>query len=95
MKEQEHEIRMKDGSIRSFTAKEVSAKTGLSADLIRNRIRKGIRDWVRLTESAEAAKKRARQAFLRGTEAIFAERAKERASEEAHERMVLGGNPKI
>ena len=91
-----HDVRMPDGSIRKMTAKEISEACGIDVGVIRRRLnRPGGRSWEKLTESAESGRRAGRQAFLRGTEAIFAERARERAAEAAHEERVRSGNPEI
>lgn len=91
----QYKIEMRDGSVVEMTSKEISERSGITLGTVRKRIAKGYRTYARLAESTESAKARGRQAFLRGTEAHFAELKTKRAAEAAHEDMVRDGNPVI
>lgn len=90
-----HDIRMPDGTKRKMTSSEIAAESGVDLKLVRRRLGRWWRDWERITASVEEGRARGRQRFLRGTEAIFAERAEERAAEAAHLQEIEAGHAKL
>lgn len=88
-----YRIVMPDGGVRGMTVEQVASESGISIQTIRNRLQKrGQRRWENLALSPDEGRRRGRQAFLRGTEATFAEVAEKRAAEAAHEEKVREGN---
>lgn len=86
---------MPDGSVREMTSRQISEESGIDLKLVRRRLSRWWRGWDKLTADPAQAKIDGRKAFARGTGAIFAERAEERAAEAAHRKKIESGHPEI
>lgn len=86
---------MPDGSVREMTSQQIADETGVSRKLTQRRLGKWVRSWDKLSMTAAQATIAARKRFSLGNEAIFAERAEERAAEAAHLQEIESGHPEI